>query len=127
MRTRHYGFWVALCANRCVYRQREGSNRTRAAPIPAYKSPLGAGDVNNPTNTNSQQVTPDTSSLSGFQNFSLGLPTARSYWQPHAELSFGRRLEWAGNPQRNFLGGMVGIVSGGVDVHRTSGEFEFGA
>ena len=103
MRTLHYGFWAALCAISLCVPAARGQQQDQSTPIPAYKSPLGAGDVNNPADTNSQQVTPDTSSLSGFQNFSLGLPTARSYWQPHAEAIFGRRLEWAGNPQRNFL------------------------
>lgn len=121
MRTLHYGFWVALCAISLCVPAARGQQQDQSTPIPAYKSPLGAGDVNNPTNTNSQQVTPDTSSLSGFQNFSLGLPTARSYWQPHAELSLAGDSNGLETPTGTSWS-MFGIITGGVDVQRTSGN-----
>ncbi len=121
MRTLHYGFWAALCAISLCVPAARGQQQDQSTPIPAYKSPLGAGDVNNPADTNSQQVAPDTSSLSGFQNFSLGLPTARSYWQPHAELSLAGDSNGLETPSGSSWS-MLGILTGGVDVHRTSGN-----
>ncbi len=121
MRRLHYGFWVALCVISVSAPAVRGQEQGQSTPIPAYKSPLASGGDNNSTDTSSQQVTPDTSSLTGFQNFSLGLPTARSYWQPHAEVYVAGDSNGLETPAGTSWS-TVGIVTGGVDVHRTSGN-----
>src|SRR5271156_502016 len=58
-------------------------------PIPAIRSPLaGATDNGDADETgNSQQLTPDTRSLTGVEALSLGtIPLTHSYWQPRASL-----------------------------------------
>src|SRR5271156_3981981 len=55
-------------------------------PIPAIRSPLAgaAGDVNS---QDSQDLSPDTRSLTGVEDLSLGtLPESHSYWQPHISI-----------------------------------------
>jgi hypothetical protein len=90
-------------------------------PIPAYRSPLASASNNyNGTNTSSQQIIPDTSSLSGFQNFGLGMPNQRSYWQPHIEGYIAGDSNGIQSPTGNSWS-TFGIISGGVDVQRTSG------
>src|SRR5271169_3801287 len=56
-----------------------------AQPIPAYRSPLASAADNGDSNAGGPQE-PDTRALSGVQNFSLGLETSRSYWQPHFDV-----------------------------------------
>ncbi len=88
-------------------------------PIPAYRSPLaGAADNGEDTDT---QLAPDTTPITGVQNFSLGMQTIRSYWQPHVDLF----STIDSNPAENAGStnwGASGSVSGGVDVHRNSGN-----
>ena len=66
-------------------------------------------------------MTPDTRSLSGVQNFSLGESTTRTYWQPRFDISVSADSngnEVPNNPSWNEWTSF----SGGVDVHRTSGN-----
>lgn len=121
MRTLPYGFCVALGVISLWVPTVQGQQQGQSTPIPAYKSPLASQGDNNPTDTSSEQGTPDTSSLSGFQNFSLGLPTARSYWQPHAEASIAADSNGLETPTGPSWSAM-GIVTGGVDVNRSSGN-----
>jgi hypothetical protein len=120
MRTLHYGLCVALCVISLCVPTVQGQ-QGQSTPIPAYRSPLASGADNNPTDTSSQQAAPDTSSLSGFQNFSLGLPTARSYWQPHAEVSLAADSNGLETPSGTSWSA-VGILTGGIDVNRASGN-----
>ncbi|MFZ3215857.1 MAG: hypothetical protein WA192_07345 [Candidatus Acidiferrales bacterium] len=92
-------------------------------PIPAIRSPLAsAADNGDEDETpDSQQVIPDTRSLTGAEDLSLGtIPLGHSYWQP--------RVSVAGavdsNPGLSSGGGDWGTwasLLGGVDIHRTSG------
>jgi hypothetical protein len=88
-------------------------------PIPAYRSPLaGAADNGEDTDT---QLAPDTTPITGVQNFSLGMQTTRSYWQPHFDVF----TNIDSNPAENAGStswGASGSLSGGVDVHRDSGN-----
>jgi hypothetical protein len=54
-------------------------------PIPAYHSPLvGPADNTDAEDANPQKLGPDTRSLSGAENLSLGVPPlTHSYWLPH--------------------------------------------
>ena len=88
-------------------------------PIPAYRSPLaGAADNGEETDT---EVAPDTTPITGVQNFSLGMQTTRSYWQPHVDVF----STIDSNPAQNAGStdwGVSGSLSGGVDLHRNSGN-----
>ncbi len=140
MHTLRNGFWAALCvAALCVpvargqqqdqsqdqnQQQEQGQQQDQeqsGAPIPAYKSPLASQGNTSENETNPGQLIPDTSSLSGFENFSVGMPNERSYWQPHAEVYVSGDSNGLETPSGTSWGAW-GIVSGGVDVYRTSGE-----
>jgi len=92
-------------------------------PIPAIRSPLaGATDNGDAGETgNSQQLTPDTRSLTGVEDLSLGtIPLRHSYWQPRASLLANADS----NP--NYSTGNSDwstwtTLTAGVDVHRVSG------
>jgi hypothetical protein len=87
------------------------------APIPAYRSPLaGAADNGEDTET---ALTPDTNSLTGVQNLGLGIPTTRSYWQPHFDIFSTIDSNPAENAGPTGWGTSISL-SGGVDVHQRS-------
>jgi hypothetical protein len=91
-----------------------------AAPIPAIRSPLAGATDNGDTN-DAQQVTPDTRSLTGAENLSLGtMAPSRSYWQPHLSLA----VTLDSNPEYSTGSSSWGTwtsLLGGVDIHHTSG------
>ena len=89
------------------------------APIPAYRSPL-AGAADNGDDTDNNEVTPDTSALTGVQNLSLGMPTTRSYWQPHFDIFATINSNPAENPGGSSNWGASTALSGGIDLHRRS-------
>jgi hypothetical protein len=90
------------------------------APIPAYHSPL-AGAADNDEDTENE-VAPDTSSLTGVQNFSLGAQATRSYWQPHFDLFSTIDSNPAENAGGSTDWSYSTALSGGVDVYRNSGN-----
>ncbi len=90
------------------------------APIPAYHSPL-AGAADNGDDTDNE-VTPDTSALTGVQNFSLGMGTKRSYWQPHVDVFTTIDSNPAENAGGSSNWGESVSLSGGVDLHQRSGN-----
>jgi hypothetical protein len=90
-------------------------------PIPAIRSPLASGADNGDADETpgSQQMLPDTRSLTGAEDLSLGsLPLTHSYWQPFVSFSetgdsnpdYGSGSDW----------GTWTSFYGGVDVHKTS-------
>src|ERR1700690_1893594 len=94
---------VALCvASLCapaVRAQQQGPDQTQqqtpsnqgatqpSGPIPAYRSPLASAANNDEDTDTDTDLTPDTNSLTGAQNLTLGMPTARTYWQPHIDIT----------------------------------------
>lgn len=90
-------------------------------PIPAYHSPLASAASNSEGET-TPELLPDTTALTGIQDLSLGVPARdHSYWQPHIDLS--------STVDSNPLTGQgstgwttFASVSGGIDVHRNSGN-----
>ena len=91
-----------------------------SAPIPAYRSPFASATNNgDDTSDEPQELAPDTHALSGAQNFSLGIPTARSYWQPRFDVSASADSNPLETPKGPSWGDWTSI-SGGVDVHRIS-------
>jgi hypothetical protein len=92
----------------------------QGGPIPAYRSPLaGAAGTDDETTT---EVVPDTSSVTGVRNFTLGEPTNRSYWQPRVDVFTtidSNPLEKAGDTSS---WGTSSSFTGGIDLHQRSGE-----
>jgi hypothetical protein len=94
-----------------------------APPIPAYHSPFAsAADNSGDQDTGTQSLTPDTRSLSGAQDLTVGAPaTTHSYWQPHIAVSS------IGDSNPDYSTGASNwttwtSVSGGIDLHRISGK-----
>ncbi len=125
--------WATLCVVALgvvpVQAQQQSQNQQQssdqaAAPIPAYRSPLASAADNGDSdsaNDNSDQLAPDNRSLAGAQNLSLGEPTTRSYWQPHFDLSASADSNPLEATNETSWGAWTS-VSGGVDVHRISGN-----
>ena len=93
------------------------------APIPAYHSPLASAAGNNDQDQEEPQpMTPDTRPLSGAQNLSLGsLENNHNYWQPHIDIFESVVSNPQESPNQSGWGTWLSL-SGGVDVHRTSGD-----
>jgi hypothetical protein len=92
-----------------------------SAPVPAYHSPLAGVAGNGDVDSNTQQLSPDTRPLAGVQDLSLGAPITRSYWQPHIDFSGTADSNALETPTGSSWGGWISL-SGGIDVHRTSGN-----
>jgi hypothetical protein len=93
-------------------------------PIPAYHSPLAsqADNGQDQTNADSEKLLPDTTSLTGVQDLSLGMPALNhSYWQPHLDVSSTVDSNpLAGQNQTSWT--TFTSLFGGVDLHRNSGN-----
>ena len=91
-----------------------------AAPIPAIRSPL-AGATDNGDVDDSQVLTPDTRSLTGAEDLSLGtMAPTHSYWQPRLALSAtvdSNPLYSTGSSDWTTWTSLLG----GVDIHHISG------
>lgn len=91
-------------------------------PIPAIRSPLAsAADNGDDLSPNPQEMQPDTRSLTGVQDLSVGtMALEHSYWQPR--IAFLETVD--SNPGYSTGGSSWGTwssVLGGVDIHRISG------
>jgi hypothetical protein len=92
-------------------------------PIPAIRSPLASAADNGDADqtANSQQLIPDTRSLTGVEDLSLGtIPLAHSYWQPRASLL----ANVDSNPDYSTSSGDWSTwttLTAGVDIHHVSG------
>src|ERR1700733_2589798 len=91
-----------------------------AAPIPAIRSPLAGATDNGDTN-DTQELTPDTRSLTGAEDLSLGtMAPTHSYWQPHLSVA----VTLGSNPDYSTGSSGWGTwtsLLGGVDIHHISG------
>jgi hypothetical protein len=92
-------------------------------PIPAYHSPLAsAADNDDSDQDETQPMTPDTRSLAGAQTLSLGsLENNHNYWQPHIDVLESVVSNPQESPNQSGWGTWLSL-SGGVDLHRTSGD-----
>jgi hypothetical protein len=124
----------SLCVTLCLAalsvpvaraQQKDQDQEQPTPPIPAYRSPLASlADNSEDADANPQKLGPDTRSLAGAQDLSLGvLPLTRSYWQP--------RFDLTGSADSNALAsttqsGWTTYTSlmGGIDLHRISGNSE---
>jgi hypothetical protein len=93
-----------------------------ATPIPAYHSPLASAAGGDESGQEAQPLTPDTTALSGAQVLSLGSPeNDHDYWQPHIDVFESVVSNPQESPNQSGWGTWLSL-SGGVDLHRTSGE-----
>ena len=137
MRTLKYilmaGIWVALLG--CVPthaqqptdpQQDQQQGQQSAQPIPAIRSPLASAADNGDEGetANPQPLQPDTRSLTGVEDLSLGtMAIEHSYWQPR--LALAETVD--SNPEFSTGSGSWGTwtsLLGGVDFHRISGASE---
>ena len=95
-------------------------------PIPAIRSPLASAADNGDEDetANPQQMQPDTRSLTGVEDLSIGtMAIEHSYWQPR--LAVAETVD--SNPGLSTAGNSWGTwtsLLGGVDIHRVSGVSE---
>ena len=93
-----------------------------AAPIPAYHSPLASAAGGDESDQQAQPMTPDTTPLSGAQVLTLGsVEGNHNYWQPHVDIFESVVSNPEESPNQSGWGTWLSL-SGGVDLHRTSGD-----
>jgi hypothetical protein len=96
-------------------------------PIPAIRSPLATGADNGDQDqgSNTQEMQPDTRSLTGVEDLSLGTMTLeRSYWQPRLAISETVDSNPGSTTAGNGSWGTWTSLLGGVDIHKISGQSE---
>jgi hypothetical protein len=118
------GAWALSGTPVCAQQQPTDTQQEQQpmAPIPAMRSPLASGaDNGDDEAANSQELAPDTRSLTGVEDLSLGtMRLTHSYWQPFASVS----VTVDSNPE--YLVGNSGwgtwtSAFGGVTIDHTSG------
>src|SRR5271156_2299973 len=138
MRTLKYisigGIWLLLLSCAPVRAQQQADppqdqqqGQQPSQPIPAIRSPLASGADNGDQDEapNPQLMLPDTRSLTGVEDLTLGrMALEHSYWQPR--LAFSETVD--SNPSSSTAGngswGTWTSLLGGVDIHRISGQSE---
>jgi hypothetical protein len=93
-------------------------------PIPAIRSPLASAADNGDQDQapNPQLMQPDTRSLTGVEDLSLGtMALEHSYWQPRLALSETVDSNPGSISAGNGSWGTWTSLLGGVDIHRVSG------
>ena len=103
--------------------QQQGQQQEQ--PIPAIRSPLASAADNGDDETgNPQQLEPDTRSLTGVEDLSLGtMAIEHSYWQPRLAVSETVDSNPGYLTSGNSWGTWTSLL-GGVDIHRVSGVSE---
>ena len=139
MRRLLYSLWLALYVATMGVNMARGQEQSQgqtqqsqgqaqsqpAAPIPAYHSPLaGMADNGDADSVNPQQLAPDTHSLTGAENLSLGGPAlVHSFWQPHVDILSSVTSNALSPAGQNGWTSYTTILAG-VDLHRISGNNE---
>ena len=96
-------------------------------PIPAIRSPLASAADNGDQGEapNPQQMQPDTRSLTGVEDLSLGtMALGHSYWQPRVALAETVDSNPGSSTAGNGSWGTWTSLLGGVDIHKISGQSE---
>src|ERR1039458_6227023 len=127
MRTLSNTFWAALFVVALGVPAAQAQQQTpdqqqapdQSAPIPAYHSPLASATNN--SDSDSQDLAPVDRSLSGAENLSPGMLLTRSYWQPRLDV-FAMGDSNPGEAAQGSAWTAGAALSGGVDVHRISGN-----
>ncbi|MGC2698847.1 MAG: hypothetical protein WA306_01515 [Candidatus Acidiferrales bacterium] len=97
-----------------------------AQPIPAIRSPLASAADNGDEDetANPQQIQPDTRSLTGVEDLSVGsMAIEHSYWQPRVAIAETVDSNPGYATSGNSWGTWTSLL-GGVDIHRISGVSE---
>src|SRR5271156_3446415 len=125
------GIWLVLlsCAPARAQQpadtpQDQQQGQQPSQPIPAIRSPLASGADNGDEDEapNPQLVLPDTRSLTGVEDLSLGtLALEHSYWQPRAAVSETVDSNPGSTTTGNGSWGTWTSILGGIDIHRVSG------
>jgi hypothetical protein len=104
--------------------QQQGQQQSQ--PIPAIHSPLASGADNDQEEApNPQLMQPDTRSLTGVEDLSLGtMALEHSYWQPRVALAETVDSNPGTTSTGNGTWGTWTSVLGGVDIHKISGQSE---
>jgi hypothetical protein len=105
--------------------QDQQQGQQAAQPIPAIRSPLAsAADNGDEGAPNPQEMQPDTRSLTGVEDLTVGtMALEHSYWQPR--IAFAETVDSnPGNLTGSSSWGTWTSLLGGVDVHRISGVSE---
>jgi hypothetical protein len=128
------GIWLVLlsCAPARAQQpsdtpQDQQQGQQPSQPIPAIRSPLASGANNGDQDEapNPQEMQPDTRSLTGVEDLSLGtMALERSYWQPRAAVSETVDSNPGSTTTGNGSWGTWTTLLGGVDIHRISGVSE---
>lgn len=130
------GIWLVLLSSAPARAQQQQSADTPpdqqegqqpSQPIPAIRSPLASGADNGDQDeaSNPQLMQPDTRSLTGVEDLSLGsIALEHSYWQPRAAVSETVDSNPGSTSVGNGSWGTWTSLLGGVDIHRISGVSE---
>jgi hypothetical protein len=125
------GIWVMLLSCVPAHAQQQADapqdqqqGQQASQPIPAIRSPLASAADNGDQDEapGPQQMQPDTRSLTGVEDLSLGsMALEHSYWQPHAAVSETVDSNPGSTTTGNGSWGTWTSLLGGVDIHRISG------
>jgi hypothetical protein len=127
------GIWVMLLSCVPVRAQQtadtpqdQQQGQQASQPIPAIRSPLASGADNDQDEApNPQLMQPDTRSLTGVEDLSLGsMALEHSYWQPRIALAETVDSNPGSNSAGNGSWGTWTSLLGGVDIHKISGQSE---
>src|SRR5271170_5082820 len=135
MRTLKYisigGIWLLLLSCAPVRAQQQADTpqdqqqgQQPSQPIPAIRSPLASGADNGEDEApNPQLLLPDTRSLTGVEDLSIGtMALEHSYWQPRLALAETVDSNPGSSAAGNGSWGTWTSLLGGVDIHKTSGQ-----
>ena len=121
------GIWLVLLSCAPARAQQQADNpqdqqqgQQPSQPIPAIRSPLASSADNDQNEApNPQLMQPDTRSLTGVQDLSLGsMALEHSYWQPRLALSETVDSNPVSSSAGNGSWGTWTSLLGGVDIHR---------
>src|SRR5271168_779580 len=128
------GVWLVLLSCAPARAQQPADNpqdqqqgQQPSQPIPAIRSPLASGADNGDEDEapNPQLLLPDTRSLTGVEDLSIGtMAREHSYWQPRLALSETVDSNPVSSSAGNGSWGTWTSILGGVDIHRVSGISE---
>jgi len=104
--------------------QDQQPGQQQSQPIPAIHSPLASGADNDQDEaSNPQLLQPDTRSLTGVEDLSLGtMALEHSYWQPRVALAETVDSNPVSSSAGNGSWGTWTSLLGGVDIHKISGQ-----
>jgi hypothetical protein len=124
-----FGFFLLSASMSVAQQQNQNTGQNSSQnqdqdnePIPAYRSPLASAGDNSELNSSPDQMAPDTTSLAGAEQLSVGSPEGqRSYWQPHIGINVTANSDGVTSSQGSSWTTWASIY-GGIDLHKFSGR-----